>query len=241
MLNLIQLGITLSDEQGNFPSPTSTWQFNLQYNLSKEKYNQESIKMLQESGIDFDSLKHKGIDPLVLGDYLISSGLFLNEDTKWITFHGAFDYAYLIKLLCNQKLPDTYDSYKQIIGEFFPTTYDTKIIANEVDDIKGTSLQKLGNEFGIERTGIQHQAGSDALLTLKCYLELCKKFDKNKIPRRMANRVYGLGSDFHNVNMIESTFEMEPMNAFLVNNFYMNNNYGFHNAANPATQNYFMQ
>ena len=41
----------------------------------------------------------------------------------------------------------------------------------------------------------------------------------------MANRVYGLGHDFHNVNMVENVFEMEPMNAFLVNNFYMNNNY----------------
>ena len=105
--------------------------------------------MLQDAGINFDNLRQEGIEPLVLADYLTSSGLVLNEDARWITFHGAFDYAYLIKILTNQKLPETYESYKVITGQYFPTTYDTKIIANEVDDIKGTSLQKLGNEFGV--------------------------------------------------------------------------------------------
>jgi len=70
--------------------------------------------MLQDAGINFDNLKQEGIEPLVLGDYLTSSGLVLNEDARWITFHGAFDYAYLIKILINQKLPDTYDGYKSI-------------------------------------------------------------------------------------------------------------------------------
>ena len=32
-LNLIQLGITLSDDEGNMPFPTNTWQFNLRYDL----------------------------------------------------------------------------------------------------------------------------------------------------------------------------------------------------------------
>jgi len=33
-LNLIQLGITLSDEEGNLPHPVSTWQFNLKFDIS---------------------------------------------------------------------------------------------------------------------------------------------------------------------------------------------------------------
>ena len=32
-LNLIQLGITLSDDEGNMPSPVNTWQFNLRFDL----------------------------------------------------------------------------------------------------------------------------------------------------------------------------------------------------------------
>ena len=32
-LHLIQLGITLSDEEGNLPSPVCSWQFNLSFDL----------------------------------------------------------------------------------------------------------------------------------------------------------------------------------------------------------------
>lgn len=33
ILKLIQVGITLSDDQGNMPSPINTWQFNLKFDL----------------------------------------------------------------------------------------------------------------------------------------------------------------------------------------------------------------
>lgn len=32
-LKLIQLGITLSNNDGEFPKPTCTWQFNFRFNL----------------------------------------------------------------------------------------------------------------------------------------------------------------------------------------------------------------
>ena len=40
------------------------------------------------------------------------------------------------------------------------------MMINEMEEIKNYSLQKLGNDLCIERTGRQHQGGSDALLTL---------------------------------------------------------------------------
>ncbi len=33
---LIQVGISLSDEHGNSPTPVSTWQFHLEYDLANE-------------------------------------------------------------------------------------------------------------------------------------------------------------------------------------------------------------
>ena len=33
ILKLIQVGITLTDENGDTPSPISTWQFNFRFNL----------------------------------------------------------------------------------------------------------------------------------------------------------------------------------------------------------------
>jgi CCR4-NOT transcription complex subunit 7/8 len=42
-LKLIQVGLTLSDENGETPSPICTWQFNFKFNLGSDKYVADSI------------------------------------------------------------------------------------------------------------------------------------------------------------------------------------------------------
>ncbi len=44
---------------------------------------------------------------MVFGDLLMSSGLVINLNVYWITFHGAYDFSYLVKVLINDKLPQT--------------------------------------------------------------------------------------------------------------------------------------
>ena len=58
--NLIQLGITLSDRNGNFPTniPYHTWQFNLKFDIDNDKYSEKSIKLLKNSGFNFENLKN---------------------------------------------------------------------------------------------------------------------------------------------------------------------------------------
>ena len=58
-LKLIQIGITLTNEKGEYPPSTSTWQFNLKFDVEKDKHSIDSISMLIECGIDFDILKKK--------------------------------------------------------------------------------------------------------------------------------------------------------------------------------------
>lgn len=41
---------------------------------------------------------------MIFSDCLMSSGLLMNPDVVWITFHGTYDFSYLIKTLMNQKL-----------------------------------------------------------------------------------------------------------------------------------------
>jgi CCR4-NOT transcription complex subunit 7/8 len=77
---------------------------------------------------------------LVFAENLISSGMVINDDIKWITFHGAFDFAYLVKCLTNEHLPQTLEQFLFKCKQYFPVMYDTKIIAAEMDDIKGNSL-----------------------------------------------------------------------------------------------------
>ena len=57
------------------------------------------------------------------------------------------------------------DQFMEHIRMFFPTVYDLKIIVAEMNDLKSGSLSKLAMDLDIRRTGSQHQAGSDSLLT----------------------------------------------------------------------------
>ena len=45
-LKLIQAGITLANKKGEKPEGVDTWQFNINYDLRKEKHHPESIKLL---------------------------------------------------------------------------------------------------------------------------------------------------------------------------------------------------
>jgi CCR4-NOT transcription complex subunit 7/8 len=50
-------------------------------------YAQSSIELLTKSGIDFKRHEEYGIEVEHFGELLISSGLILTNEIKWITFH----------------------------------------------------------------------------------------------------------------------------------------------------------
>jgi CCR4-NOT transcription complex subunit 7/8 len=76
---IIQLGLTLSDENGIMPLPISTWQFNFDFNEEKEQKEASSFDLLLKSGIDFTLLKNHGINPTYFGEKFIQSGLVMNN------------------------------------------------------------------------------------------------------------------------------------------------------------------
>ena len=119
-LKLIQLGITLCNERGEYPNSISTWQFNLKFDYKKDQIASNSFTMLCNCGIDFEKLKNKGIDYNKFAEYLTISGLVLNPDVHWISFHGSYDFAYMLRLLLNKDLPDTEKDFTNELIEYFP-------------------------------------------------------------------------------------------------------------------------
>ena len=75
-LKLIQLGIILINDKGEYPPGTCTWQFNLNFDVEEDEYSNESISILYNSGIDFKLMKNKGIHHSLFAEYLLISGLF---------------------------------------------------------------------------------------------------------------------------------------------------------------------
>ena len=53
----------------------------------EDMYAQDSIDLLNRAGIQFKRHEEEGIDVSDFAELLITSGLVLNEDVKWLSFH----------------------------------------------------------------------------------------------------------------------------------------------------------
>lgn len=194
LLNVIQIGITLADQDGNTPVNCPTWQFNFRYNLAENPYSEESITLLRKSGIDFDSHAIRGIEPAKFGEFMISSGLILNEKVTWLTFHSGYDFAYYLKLVTDLPLPATEVEFLEMLRIYFPRIFDVKYIVNRVCGAKG-GLNQLGKTLNVNRTGPLHQAGSDSLFTADVFFEARKQYFPLGLEESVyLNSIFGLGT-----------------------------------------------
>ncbi|KAL3618389.1 ccr4 associated factor [Castilleja foliolosa] len=197
LLKLIQLGLTFSDENGNLPTcgpdnKQCIWQFNFrEFNPNEDVFANDSIELLRQSGIDFDMNTEKGIDVRRFGELLMSSGIVLNDNVYWVTFHSGYDFGYLLKLLTCQNLPDTQAGFFTMINVYFPVLYDIKHLMKFSNSLHG-GLNKLAELLEVERVGICHQAGSDSLLTATTFRKLKENFFSGSM-ERYSGVLFGLG------------------------------------------------
>ena len=231
LLKVIQLGVTLFDENGDMPPPHATeelglpayrnnllpcphtWQFNFQFSAGDDMCNQESINFLTEHGLDLEQHEQNGIDPAEFGAMLITSGMAMFEDVKWISFHSGYDFAYLVKLMLSKGLPEDEAEYRELMDLYFPSIYDIKFMIKHAQKSQSVNsgaltptaasilnnlgaksgLQDLADELGIKRMGVAHQAGSDSLLTGKVFWEVRKNIFSGTIDDdKYLGQIWGL-------------------------------------------------
>ncbi|CAD26391.1 SIMILAR TO CCR4-ASSOCIATED FACTOR 1 [Encephalitozoon cuniculi GB-M1] len=191
ILKIIQLGISLSDEQGNRPCPISTWQFNFAFSLETDMYAQESIDLLIQARIDFKEHERRGIKVEEFGEVLMTSGLVMSEDVVWVSFHSAYDFGYLIKILTCNPLPEREEDFYRLLAALFPDFYDIKFLVQNSKYLK-KGLQEISNDLGLVRDGIQHQAGSDALLTSHAFFKTREVLFNRSIGRDLMCKLFGI-------------------------------------------------
>ena len=73
---------------------------------SSDMFAEESINLLQRSGLQFPRHEQEGIDVNHFAELLMTSGLVLSPDTYWITFHSGYDFGYLLRLLTCMDIPE---------------------------------------------------------------------------------------------------------------------------------------
>ena len=193
LLKIIQVGITLANYDGETSTPICTWQFNFKFNSSEDLHTADSMRILNEAHIDFDRIEKEGIDPTDFAALLLASGLVLNENVVWVTFHGGYDFAYLLKMLMGHALPAKESDYMQELVRYFPNFYDLKRMMERFDENCG--LADVAKKFRVQRVGIPHQAGSDSYVTIisffQCILTQYNSNPRSPIVEEYRNKLYG--------------------------------------------------
>ena len=230
-LKLIQLGITLTNEKGEYPNnyPYHTWQFNLEFDKNTEMFKANSINLLEECGINFGKLKKKGIKHNIFAQYFMISNLVLNPDIYWVSFQGSYDFGYLLKLLLNMNLPEREDEFINMLNLYFINYYDIRIFTKGNDNYYG-GLNKIAEQLGVKREGQIHQAGSDSAVTIKVFFKFKENgVINNKKLKELKNVLYGIGKGQDNDETINYTqYGMNYQNSnknIMNNNLPLNTNY----------------
>ena len=63
---------------------------------------------------------------------MIESGLILDDNINWVSFHAGYDLGFFVSLLLNDDLPVDEPDFYWWCAKYFPNFYDLKYIGNQI-------------------------------------------------------------------------------------------------------------
>ena len=160
-LPIVQLGLTLCDAHGNLPVVVDyetghhverAWEFNFSdFDVGRHRHAPQSVEFLASQGIDFARARECGVSSAAFKDKLagILSSAPAGNELTWVAFGGAYDLAYLVKMLVDgQPLPET--RVRALLGG---RVFDAKYMAENCGrgDLRGVGLRSVAANLGVSR------------------------------------------------------------------------------------------
>ncbi|CAL5214808.1 unnamed protein product [Lathyrus oleraceus] len=197
-LKLIQVGLTLSDSEGNLPdfgtNNSYIWEFNFcDFDVNHDLCNQDSIDMLRRQGINFERNLFHGVDSKLFAELMFSSILVYNDFVTWVTFSSAYDFGYLVKISTGMNLPNLLEDFWKMVKVLFgKSVYDMKYMMKSCNSLYG-GLERVATTLNVCRAvGNAHQAASDSLLTWHVFDKMIKTYFKDDQAAKHAGVLFGL-------------------------------------------------
>ncbi|XP_010412487.1 PREDICTED: putative CCR4-associated factor 1 homolog 8 [Camelina sativa] len=186
---LIQLGLTLFDSNGRVGG---TWEINFSdFGDAEDARNEKSIEFLKRNGLDLKKIRAQGIE--IDGFFNDLSWILKRTgNITWVTFHGSYDIAYMLKCFTGgESLPVTAAMFAKAVARTLGSVFDLKAIAGRYEGLGcRLGLEHLADALGLDRVGTAHHAGSDSELTARVFVKMTKIFHD---VQEAEGFVYGLG------------------------------------------------
>lgn len=129
ILKIIQISLCVIKVKKNEIGPSVIWQFNFEYDISAEMYNEDHMKLLtQSSALNLSFHLTQGIKHVNFAELMIESGLLLDDSIKWIFYNAGYDLTFCIRLFINSIFPDDDKMFYEWCSLYFPNIYDLKYI-----------------------------------------------------------------------------------------------------------------
>ncbi|XP_024313267.1 probable CCR4-associated factor 1 homolog 9 [Brachypodium distachyon] len=168
-LPIVQLGITLCDDQGRLPvfqdhltgcHVEVSWEINFtDFDAGVHRHAPESVNFLRSQGVDFDLARAQGVTSNAFGHKfvsMLSSPSSNANKLTWAMFGGMYDLGYLFKILTGgQPLPERKEMFVREVkarlggGRLF----DAKYMAERCGrgDLRGVGLKRVAANLGVPR------------------------------------------------------------------------------------------
>ncbi|XP_044968947.1 uncharacterized protein LOC123428910 [Hordeum vulgare subsp. vulgare] len=200
--DLVQVGFALVDSRSGLETESfQVFQFNICFDHTARSSTSTNIRFLEDvAKLNLADHATRGIN--VKNFICEIKGILGNKNIIWLTFQGYSDLGYLIRVVQNScVLTPSRREFIRLAKGYFPSSYDLKLLLTlgifcqkPSRGVAGSaSLKGLASSLGVERSGEEHGSGSDAHLTLGCFIRIMLSDPAAASElRRYKNTIYGV-------------------------------------------------